>query len=391
MSSIVFWIFVLAALLTLAAERILKVPKEQLLLLGGLVLGAVWRFSGAGAAGLEQPWADVLLCVLLFAQGYRARMCDITQYKRAVGVLSVLSAVLFTALSGGILLLCTGETAQTCFAAGAALSAFAPMPVLYVLRRAGIPEELAGVIEGISLFGSGTAAALAVTLNALQRGVIPAVRTLGGGLVLGAVLTVLFVLLFRQAREERTGILLSLCAVAAAAALCRLVQAGAPIAVFLLGIGFAVCVDRREQRHPQDYIFYRHAWQLFDDVVSSSGVVFAGAGCFVFSAPQVWVIAAVLLMPAVRFISIFFGALFCGDLPQKYKKLPFSAVLTCSGTGGCIQMLLLFAVGAPAQIAWMISASVVLGISVSTMTAGALLDRVEQRRRFDAPRSQYHD
>ena len=131
MSVTVLFLFVLAALLTLAAERIPKLPKELLLALGGLALGAVWQFAGMGKLmNFDAGWANALLCVLLFAQGYRARLCDITQHRRAVGVLSVLSAVLFTAMSGGILLLCTGEPVLNCFAAGAALSAMGPAPLL---------------------------------------------------------------------------------------------------------------------------------------------------------------------------------------------------------------------------------------------------------------------
>ena len=391
--SVIVVLLVLAGLLTLAAERIPKLPKELLLVLGGLALGAVWQLAGMGKRmNFDAGWANALLCALLFAQAYRARLCDVTQHKRVVGIFSVLSAVLFAAMSGGILLLCTGESMLTCFAAGAALSAMVPAPVLYVLRRAGIPEETAGVIEGVSLFGSGTAVTLAALLTGLRDdGILGAVRSLGGGLALGAVMTVIFVLLFRQAKEERTGILLSLCAAAVTAALCGLVQASAPVAVFLLGIGFAVRVDRREQRHPQDYIFYRHAWQLIDEVLSSTGVVLAGALCADIVSVSTKSALAVVLIPIARFVSVCFGTLFCGTLPQKYKKLPFSAILTASGTGGCLQVLMLSAVGADSAVCWIVSVSIVLGIAVSSLTAGTMLDRVEQRRRFDAPKSVYHD
>ena len=100
---------------------------------------------------------------------------------------------------------------------------------------------------------------------------------------------------------------------------------------------------------------------------------------------------AVVLIPIARFVSVCFGTLFCGTLPQKYKKLPFSAILTASGTGGCLQVMMLSAVGADSAVCWIVSVSIVLGIAVSSLTAGTMLDRVEQRRRFDAPKSVYHD
>lgn len=382
----------LAALFTLVSEHMLKFPKELLLIVGGFILGAIWLIAAGGERQWDASWIS-LLCVLLFVQNYRARLCDITQYRRIIGVFSILSAGIFTLLSGGLLLLCTGEEWLTCFAAGASLSVIVPAPALYLLRRGGIPEEAAGVIEGLSLFGSGTAMVFAAFLSGWRDGgILGAARSLGGGLLLGAVLTVLFVLLFRTAREEQTGTLVAVCAVVSTVALCNAVSVSAPVAVFLLGLGFAMRVDRREQRYPQDYIFYRHTWQLVDDVLCSAGLVLAGAfAVMAATAWTPWSILAVVLMPLVRLVSLAVSTPFCGVLPQKYKKLPFVSVVTVSSTGGCIQLLMLAVIGAGPTLCWVVSLSVVLGIVGSSLTAGRILDHVEQRRRFDAPKPLYHD
>lgn len=201
------------------ALRRLPVPSSVVLALiglaGGLVLGPV-------DLGLSP---DVLLFVLLpgllFDASFNLRWEVLRGNLAAAIALATVGVVLTTVVTAFLGHLALGLAAPLALVLGAVLTPTDPVAVLSILRRLGVPERLANLIEAESLLNDGTGAVVfVVALAATGSGglapasaVLDVVRLAGGGVVVG--LAVGFVLSRVTMRVDDVQVELTLTGVAA--------------------------------------------------------------------------------------------------------------------------------------------------------------------------------
>jgi monovalent cation:H+ antiporter, CPA1 family len=254
----------IAAVFSLVNDRWLRLQPDIGLLLLATAAAAVARLTElvvpAGVVdrllGLTQSFnlSDTLLkgvlCFLLFRGSTRVHWASLRQQRWLVLSLAFVTTSIACLITGGLVFAGTAPfevslTLSQALLFGALIAATDPIAALAILSRVGLPENLETVIDGESLLNDGVAVVLftifaGTAIAGDQAGLADAgaifLREVGGGAVVGLGGWVVIHVMLRRATTYRTGLLVSLGAVACLYAAAQHLHVSGPIAVVIAGL-----------------------------------------------------------------------------------------------------------------------------------------------------------
>jgi CPA1 family monovalent cation:H+ antiporter len=200
-----FFVIIFAFVAAILSEK-LKASYSTVLIVIGLVLSAL-RVSG----GLETFSLDrsvilgLVVPPLIFEAAMRTRYEVFKTVQKTVVMLAIFGVVISALISGAVLHVTLGLPLAVALAFGVIVSPTDPVSVVNVLRRTRAPERLTTILESEAYFNDATAVilypiAISLSFNPIQSISLFA-YTLGGGLLIGFVVSGLAELLYRQVTE----------------------------------------------------------------------------------------------------------------------------------------------------------------------------------------------
>jgi CPA1 family monovalent cation:H+ antiporter len=282
-----------AALLSFANQKLLRVPATIGIMVLSLGFSALVLIAGNLAGGLGHSIVAVvqgidfnrivlhgLLAFLLFAGSLHLDVIDLRKQRRTVLALSIISTVLSTACVGGLVylafpLLGFRLPLSVALLFGALIAPTDPIAVLAILRGAGISRALRIQLSGEALFNDGVGAVLFVTL--LESAGHPAhlaafgkllLVEAGGGILIGLVAGLATRGLLQRTDEYQTEILLTLALAIGGFALADSLHVSAPLEAVVAGL----CLGQRGRgeafsARAQDYV--DKFWELVDSMCNA--------------------------------------------------------------------------------------------------------------------------
>jgi CPA1 family monovalent cation:H+ antiporter len=200
-----FFVIIFAFVAAILSEK-LKASYSTVLIVIGLVLSAL-RVSG----GLETFSLDrsvilgLVVPPLIFEAAMRTRYDVFKTVQKTVVMLAIFGVVISALISGAVLHVTLGLPLAVALAFGVIVSPTDPVSVVNVLRRTRAPERLTTILESEAYFNDATAVilypiAISLSFNPIQSISLFA-YTLGGGLLIGFVVSGLAEVLHRQVTE----------------------------------------------------------------------------------------------------------------------------------------------------------------------------------------------
>ncbi len=357
-------------------EKTVKLPTEIALLLVGLFISII-IIAGVELSGnahlletadfmLDKFLVEGMLCFMLFAGACKLRYCDLKKQLKLISCLAIISTLIATALFGfviygiAMLLGLTQLSLMECVLLGCIVAPTDPIAAMSILKKAGLPEDIALAIEGESLFNDGVGVALCAIMTSIISGssssVTPSVfvqliaKEILGALFVGAVASLLLYKLFTLTQDVYRQIFISLLAVSFAYVACEAWGFSSAIAAVVCGISFATYMDKPERKNPEAFLVYRHFWEVVDSLLNSTLYVMLGltfVNLAIYAKGKIsWVLLAILINIVARYVGIFLGSMPIKEKPQGLKQVPFTNLLTWAGLKGALCLALAMSVEA---------------------------------------------
>ncbi len=351
-------------------EKTVKLPTEIALLLAGLCLSVIviimLKLTGRTYYEeiheflLDKFLVEGILCFMLFAGACKLRYCDLKEQLRLITCMAILSTTIATVVYGSILfglasiLGLTQLSFLECILLGCIVAPTDPIAAMSILKKAGLPEDIALVIEGESLFNDGVGVALFAIVSGIISGTNQSVsvatfleligKEILGALIVGAVVSVLLYKLFVLTGDIYRQIFISLLAVSFSYVACEAWGFSSAIAAVVCGISFATYMDKPESKNPEIFRVYRDFWDVIDSLLNSTLYVMLGLTFvnLVLFAPgnYIWILLAIVINIVARYIGIYMGSLPIKNKPQELKQIPFTNLLTWAGLKGALCLAL---------------------------------------------------
>ncbi len=351
-------------------EKTVKLPTEIALLLSGLLI-SVFIIAGTEVVGsanynemseflLDKFLVEGILCFMLFAGACKLRYCDLKKQLKLITCMAIISTLLATGIYGIIiyglatLLGMTQLSLLECLLLGCIVAPTDPIAAMSILKKAGLPEDIALAIEGESLFNDGVGVALFAVMCGIISGtnssvsVASFIQLIGkeilGALLVGAVVSLLLYKLFTLTSDIYRQIFISLLAVSFSYVACEAWGFSSAIAAVICGISFATYMDKPESENPEAFRVYRNFWEVIDSLLNSTLYVMLGLTFvnLVLYAPgnYRWILLAIVINVIARYVGIFVGSLPIKEKPQGLKQIPFTNLLTWAGLKGALCLAL---------------------------------------------------
>lgn len=356
-------------------EKTLKLPTEIALLLAGLFL-SVLVIIGLQISGceyydtmpefvLDTFLVEGILCFMLFAGACRLRFCDLKTQLKLITCTAIISTIIATVVYGSLIFGLAALfglhqlTYMHCLLLGCIVSPTDPIAAMSILKKAGLPEDIALAIEGESLFNDGVGVALFVIMSGILSGenesvtlsmfVILIGKEILGALIVGGVLSFALYKLFVLTSDIYRQIFISLLAVSLSYVLCEGWGFSSAIAAVICGISFATYMDKPERDNPKRFQVYRDFWSVVDNLLNSILYVMLGLTfinlCFFTKGNYIWIILAIVCNIVARYVGIWFGSFPIHKKPQNLKQVPFTNLLTWAGLKGALCLALAMSAG----------------------------------------------
>lgn len=346
-------------------EKTIQLPNEIALLFAGLIISVVaiilYRIFGIAEPRdsmpqylLDEFLVKGVLCFMLFSGAYKLRFCDLKTQFRLITCLSVLTTILSAFFYGGIVYLVATLLHLPChfenaLLLGCIVAPTDPIAAMSILRKVGLPEDIALTIEGESLFNDGVGVALFVVVSNIIKGageqgniVLNFLGLLGkelfGAIAIGFVISFLLYQIFLRTEDKFRQIMVSLLAVSSSYVICEYVGCSPAIAAVVCGIFFATYMDETEQKTPSKFYIYRNFWSTVDALLNSILYVMLGLtfmNVFRYTDNNIiWIVIGIVACVAARYGGVLVSALVIKEKPQNYKVIPFTNLLTWAGLRG---------------------------------------------------------
>jgi len=333
-----------------------------------------------------------MLSFLLFAGALHVDLSELRAYRWQIGGLAVIGTLLSTVVVGGVLfwtLPWVGLPVPLlhCLLFGALISPTDPIAVMGILKSAGAPKNLEGVIAGESLFNDGIGVVIfSLLLGMLASGAVPTIqqggelllREAGGGLLFGATLGYVTFRLLRSIDHYQLEVLLTLAAVMGGYALASSLHVSGPLAMVVAGLmighqGRALAMSETTWHHLGLF------WELLGDILHAVLFVLIGLEVIVIHFPRGIAVAAVLAI-GVTLLTRWLTVGLPVELWHRRLRLPIGSgrVLTWGGLRGGISVALALSLPAGPYRETLIALTycvVVFSILVQGLTIGSVVRR----------------
>jgi len=299
---------------------------------------------------------NIMLGFLLFAGSFNSNTKRLKKELRPVFVLSTLSVILSAVIFGSLLYGVTSYFHNVtipfvyCLLFGALISPTDPVAVRAIIKNSRLPQNLATIISGESLFNDGIGLVLFITLlEVIQSGVdhviiaktaLLFVREVFGGIALGITLGFIAFRLMKSITDFQTIVLVSLSLVMSVSVLASYLHLSIPLAVVAAGLftgNQTINADIKERSHEALEKF----WQLIDEMLNT--ILFVMIGLQMVNLPFItnyWLTGgiAIVLILGSRWLSILLPLTFLRrSLAVNYKSIN---ILTWAGVRGGISIAL---------------------------------------------------
>ncbi|MGH9325940.1 MAG: cation:proton antiporter [Terriglobia bacterium] len=218
------WLLIAASLIAVIAART-KVPYTVALVIGGLIIGSLHRFSLVSnlTRAVRPEWftPDVVLFLflppLLFEASINLPLAHLRDNLFPILLLASVGVLAATVITGFAVHWAFGIPVIVALVFGAIISATDPISVISVFREMGVSRRLSMILEAESLFNDGTAIVLFGILTAgigsqhlgIWKGVAEFLVTVIGAALLGAVMGYLFTTAIERLHEPRMDLMLT--------------------------------------------------------------------------------------------------------------------------------------------------------------------------------------
>lgn len=352
-------------------EKTINLPVEIALLLSGLLISIVvlilQRVGIVQTVGealpdylLDEFLVKGVLCFMLFAGACNLRFCDLKSQIRLVSCLSLLSTIVASFLYGaimygiGCLLGLSSMNFSYCLLLGCIISPTDPIAAMSILKKVGLPEDVALAIEGESLFNDGVGVALFVVVSSSIQGtsgggglfnfVVLLGKELLGAMVIGLLISLILYQLFLRTKDQYLQLFISILAVSASYVISESAGCSSAIAAVVCGIFFATFMDKQEQKNPEQFFLYRNFWSVIDSLLNSILYVMLGMTfiniCIYTKNNVIWIIIALIGNVLARYRGVLATSLCVKEKPQDYGVLQFTGLLTWAGLKGALCLAL---------------------------------------------------
>ena len=370
MNPIIFVVVIsLVCLLGFFNEKVTKLTYEISLMLfsvviGGILLLIVTFAKGTGIAdvlpqsqfiNIERFLMEGVLCFMLFAGSCHMKLSGFRQLARQISVLAFICTLLGACFYGFLfygasLLLGLNLSLPVCLMFGSIAAPTDPIAATSILSKFGLPKQLSFLIEGESLFNDGVGVALFVCFSGMATASSSGgfftvmLREILGAVAVGAVVTCLCFLLFRNTKSKTLGIFVTLMTVSVSYAICERLSFSGAIASVVCGILFSYLRSRFCQNDDAEKAEnFDSFWETLDVLLNSLLYVMLGLS-FVHILQTEHVVMLSLIAIAANFIarcgSLSISSLLMGKIPDGYDRLNFIKLLTWGGLRGGLSVAL---------------------------------------------------
>ena len=370
MNPIIFVVVIsLVCLLGFFNEKVTKLTYEISLMLfsvviGGILLLIVTFAKGTGIAdvlpqsqfiNIERFLMEGVLCFMLFAGSCHMKLSGFRQLARQISVLAFVCTLLGACFYGFLfygasLLLGLNLSLPVCLMFGSIVAPTDPIAATSILSKFGLPKQLSFLIEGESLFNDGVGVALFVCFSGMATASSSGgfftvmLREILGAVAVGAVVTCLCFLLFRNTKSKTLGIFVTLMTVSVSYAICERLSFSGAIASVICGILFSYLRSRFCQNDDAEKAEnFDSFWETLDVLLNSLLYVMLGLS-FVHILQMEHVVMLSLIAIAANFIarcgSLSISSLLMGKIPDGYDRLNFIKLLTWGGLRGGLSVAL---------------------------------------------------
>ena len=370
MNPIIFVVVIsLVCLLGFFNEKVTKLTYEISLMLfsvviGGILLLIVTFAKGTGIAdvlpqsqfiNIERFLMEGVLCFMLFAGSCHMKLSGFRQLARQISVLAFVCTLLGACFYGFLfygasLLLGLNLSLPVCLMFGSIAAPTDPIAATSILSKFGLPKQLSFLIEGESLFNDGVGVALFVCFSGMATASSSGgfftvmLREILGAVAVGAVVTCLCFLLFRNTKSKTLGIFVTLMTVSVSYAICERLSFSGAIASVICGLLFSYLRSRFCQNDDAEKAEnFDSFWETLDVLLNSLLYVMLGLS-FVHILQMEHVVMLSLIAIAANFIarcgSLSISSLLMGKIPDGYDRLNFIKLLTWGGLRGGLSVAL---------------------------------------------------
>lgn len=365
-------ILVFVMIVLVVNEKTLKLPNEIFILGTSLVIGLVFlvcKHMGIGwktdvvletieEFRIDKVLMNVLLCFMLFSGASELKLKDLTKNVKPISLLALGTTLISSALFGLFLFVVVkiiglDLSYSTCVLVGAIVSPTDPIAATGILNKLGLSEDIIATIEGESLFNDGTGVALFIFLKELitetSSGNFFSImgRELGGAIVIGFAVSIIFFFIMKQTKDPIKLIIISLAAVAVCYCVCEKCHCSGVIASVICGIYFSTMKDKWQQQvkgiDPNQW--YTEFWHVVDNLFNYTLYALMGISLVYL---KVDIIAVIIAIAAIafnfiaRFIGVFLSSVLVKHNPGGFDNKKFTLLLTCGGLKGglCLALAL---------------------------------------------------
>jgi CPA1 family monovalent cation:H+ antiporter len=298
---------------------------------------------------------NIMLGFMLFAGSFNSNTKRLKRELRPVFVLSTLSVILSTLIFGALFyfsisLFNIHVPFFYCLLFGALISPTDPVSVGAIIKDSKLPQNLATIISGESLFNDGVGLVLFITIfEIIESGVDHVVvgktamlflREVFGGVALGLFLGYIAFRLMKSINDFQTIVLVSLSLVMSISVLAAYLHLSIPMAAVSAGLftgNRTINADEKERSHEALEKF----WQLIDEMLNT--ILFVMIGLQMVNLPYLtnyWLTGsiAIVLILVARWLSILLPLTFLRrTLEVNFKSIN---ILTWAGLRGGISIAL---------------------------------------------------
>ena len=370
MNPIIFVVVIsLVCLLGFFNEKVTKLTYEISLMLFSVVIGGILLLIVTLAKGtdiadvlpqsqfinIERFLMEGVLCFMLFAGSCHMKLSGFRQLARQISVLAFVCTLLGACFYGFLfygasLLLGLNLSLPVCLMFGSIAAPTDPIAATSILSKFGLPKQLSFLIEGESLFNDGVGVALFVCFSGMATAgssggfFTVMLREILGAVAVGAVVTCLCFLLFRNTKSKTLGIFVTLMTVSVSYAICERLSFSGAIASVICGILFSYLRSRFCQNDDAEKAEnFDSFWETLDVLLNSLLYVMLGLS-FVHILQMEHVVMLSLIAIAANFIarcgSLSISSLLMGKIPDGYDRLNFIKLLTWGGLRGGLSVAL---------------------------------------------------